>query len=429
METTVRETGDMVRVLEIQADASDLETDVRLALKRLRSKVTLRGFRPGHVPIEMIRRIFRKETEDIIVQDLVEEVYEDLIDGSDSYDTVGPSHEISRDYKLDGDLSVKIEFYVIPEIELKDLSTQILEVPSCEVTDQAVNFFIKTRLAQHLERRPLKEGERIGEKNVGVLDRVKYEMVEVDHETGHLLIGKKINPEGEFFDYGFSMEMEPEYDKLGDAFTGSTVGDELLIDPPRDDSLVQVEPPGSNCRVKIKEAYRFDWPEIDDGWASKITDKCCDSSEELNQWVEGYLDFRFKRESSARAINTLKGRMLELHPFSIPSEIVDQTCNNMGLTQDPIQREIVAKHLQFNILMSAIQGQLDDLLQQKSLESESSDQNNLDEESAQRGMMDSLLKLFEVRYIPVSEKVSMEILVREADYPLDEVVEGADLTA
>ena len=200
METIVRETGDMIRILEITATATDLEVDLRMALRKQQSVTTLRGFRPGRVPLKMVRRVFAEEVKAIVVESLVKEVFEDLI--HENYKVLGEAREVRRDYDLDGDLTVQIEFFVLPEIKLKDLTGMVLETPVLEVNDAVVDFFMKKQIAAHLERRPLKSGERIGEEGVGVMDLVEYEVSKIDRETGRVLIGGKPHQKKRIFEYG-----------------------------------------------------------------------------------------------------------------------------------------------------------------------------------------------------------------------------------
>jgi len=414
METNVYETGDMVRVLEIKADASDLETDIRLALRELQSKARLRGFRQGNVPIKMIRNMFAKEVKEIVIDRLVREVFEDVISGTGKYEIIGSIHEIFRDYKLDGDLLIRIEFYVIPKIEVKDLIGQVLELPLCEITDSTVNFFIKSRLANHLEPRPLREGEVIGEEDVGIMDQVTFEMIRVDHDTGYVLIGQPSDTKEKFFDYGNAEYMGPEYDAYRDLFTGSTVGDELIIDEPKGHSSIEVELSDSDYRAKVIEAYRFDWPTIDNEWAGKITDGSLSSGELLDQWAKTYLELRFDGMNDRVKVNAMASRIQELYPFSIPSELIDSIQEELDSIQEEssMPRDQVLQNFRFGIVLSAIKGQLSQLVHEQS--SESSDQSIVPTELTYDELVSALLDQFELKYTPISDSNVLYLIAIES---------------
>ena len=409
METLVRKTGDMVRVLEIKADASDLETDVRLALKKQKSMAELRGFRPGRVPVKMIRRVYAKEVENIVVGDLIQEVYEDMIEGNDEYQVFGSPDIIHQNYRLDQDLEVQIEFFVAPEIELKDLSGQVLEVPAGEVTDDVIEFFIKKRMAAHLKPRPLNNMERIGRGREGALDRVTYELVEVDRNTGRVLIGRDTEAAVRVFDYShFRYSGIDEYSEYAEAFMGCVVGDEVLIDKidaDGDTSSIQVKLQELDYRVKILEAHRFDFPEINDEWASKITKNEVRSAKILYNWIQAEITEEFERINQEILKTYLIERMLDLHPFSIPPALSNKFSDEEMDVSPSIfvgkndKAKLINRQLCWELLFRGIRGQLGEGFSEKSTYPTSSEENiDLLEEK----IIGQLLEMFEIRHIPLS---------------------------
>ena len=411
METFVRKTGDMVRVLEIKAEASDLETDVRLALKNQQSMANLRGFRRGRVPLNMVRRLYAKDIEQVVVETLIKEVFEDIVEGSGKYKLLGKIQEIHREYELDGDLKVQIEFFVVPEIEFKNLSGQVLEVPFAEVTDDMVDFFIQKRMRPHLESRPLEQGERIGEGHNGAFDRVKYELVEVDRETGRVLIGKDISPKEKMFDYGSPGRVKPEeYEDYVNAFAGCSKGDEVLIDKDiivKNDSPIQAESIESDYRVKILEAYRFDFPEIDEEWVGKIIKGVEGvSADALYVLVRGYLLGAFKDVNRDILETHLKDRMLELYPFSIPTSLMDQLLATnteafgSAFAEERDSLDELKKDLCWRFLLEEVGTEFGEDLPEEFKDP------NLSEEEIERvasshmdSVIDQLLKKFEIKYL------------------------------
>lgn len=365
MEVNVLETGDMVRVLEIKATASDLETDVRLALRKLQSATTLRGFRPGRVPIKMIRRMRREDVKNEIVDNLTKEVFEDMVKSSDQYRLLGTPREIRRDYELDEDLLVQVEFNVVPQVELQDVTGQVLEIPvSGEITERVIEFFVRKRMSANLVMRPLEEGEKIGEGAVGMLDRVEFRITEIDSETGMVLIGS--DSEVEVFEFGDPEDLETEIgDKCRAAFTGRAVGDKVHLDYAENGGLrLSVTEVESYFQAEILEAFRFEWPEIDDGWATIISREEVDSAEKLWDWVREYLSMFFGERNRNVMDFLFMGRMHALHPINIPASLAEEMRKNLldewgdnSRTQDALQGQM--EHLQWLILREAIKGQVD----------------------------------------------------------------------
>ncbi|MCY3594086.1 MAG: hypothetical protein F4069_07945 [Rhodothermaceae bacterium] len=432
METFVRETGDMVRVLEIKAEASDLETDVRLAVKKQQSVTVRRGFRPGHVPRKMIRRIHASEIEDIVVQDLVKEVFEDIVIRSDKHDVVGRPREISREYKLEEDLHVQIEFYVLPKIELKDFTEQVLEVPVAEVTGDLVQYLIKIRMAPHLPIRSLNTDEKIGEADLGMFDRITFEYENVDRKTGHVLIGAGDTKTKQYFDYATAVRMGPEHLEFGETFKGYSAGDEFVIEDDESNSgLVRTDSKESNLRVKILEAERYDWPEIDDEWAAKISDDSVNSPKELNGWAQKYLEDSCEKASRRMLEGLVQKRICELHPFSIPVEFLEEI-NSLepgALQETPTGKQLadmMREQVRWNLLLPAIEERLNSTLPEESSASESANENAEQEGSSEKKILAELAEQFKIKQIPATEWQMMRIVAEENPVNKPTPTDGAD---
>ena len=426
MEVNVLETGDMVRVLEIKATASDLETDVRLALRKLQSATTLRGFRPGRVPIKMIRRMRGEDVKNEIVDNLTKEVFEDMVKSSDQYRLLGTPREIRRDYELDEDLLVQVEFYVVPQVELQDVTGQVLEIPvSDEITERVIEFFIRRRMSRHLANRPLEEGEKIGEGAVGMLDQVEYRVTEVDSVTGLVLIGSESKKEK--FDFGGAEGLDPEAGHVyRTAFTGRIVGDKVNLSDTEDEGLQSADTEKkSYFQAEILDALRFEWPEIDDGWATIVSEKEVNTAEELQGWARENLSNFFEEHSKYVLDFQFINRMQVLHPFNFSTSFAEEMRGNLlgkwGNDPNALQylQDYMA-HLRWLILLEAIEGQIElDSSEEVDPISDNETKPEVDSEivAGSEGLRSNpltahLLEQFEVSEIPVPEEGMMHLIAK-----------------
>ena len=60
MNITRENTGDLKAVLKVQVDKSDFQDKAEKVLRDYRKKAAIKGFRPGMVPIEIIRKMYGK---------------------------------------------------------------------------------------------------------------------------------------------------------------------------------------------------------------------------------------------------------------------------------------------------------------------------------------------------------------------------------
>ncbi len=416
METHVRETGDMVRVLEITADASDLETDVRLAEKKQQKLTVRRGFRPGHVPMKMIRRICASEIQDIVVQELVEEVYEDMVGQNREYRTIGKPREIQCNYKLGGDLHIQIEFYVLPKLELKDLAGQVVEVPVSSVSNKLIEYVKRIHMIPYLTTRPLQEDERIGELNAGMFDKVTYKSENIDPETGFVLIGGRSEDVKEY-NFGEAILISDAAHELGEMFEGHSVGNQIVLNQNDDSSdLVRLDSMDSDLRIEILAAERYEWPEIDDEWAAKISDHSVDSPEELDEWAQEYLENILGELSEELVEAMVKERMVALHPFTIPEGFMEQAKSLMSDELHAVVKELeitdrLRRDMRWMLLLRALSEELKTTL----WDSPDTDALSIDadmESSDEVEIMSRLVDQFEVKEVPATELMMMHIVAK-----------------
>jgi trigger factor len=427
MEVNVLETGDMVRVLEIKATAADLETDVRLALRKLQSATTLRGFRPGRVPIKMIRRLRAEDVKNEIVDNLTKEVFEDMVKGSDEYQLLGTPRETRRNYELDEDLLIQVEFYVVPQVELQDITGQVLEIPVAgEITERVIEFFIRKRMSRHLANRPLEEGEKIGEGTAGMLDQVEYRITEIDSVTGLVLLGSESKVET--FDFGGTEGLDPDTDDgYRTAFTGRVVGDKVNLNETEDEVPRSTDTEKkSYLQVEILEALRFEWPEIDDGWATTVSEKEVNTAEELQEWARECLSSFFEGHSKYVLDFQFMNRMQVLHPFNLSTSFAEEMRGNfLGKWMDDPSAlaylQDYMAHLRWLILLQAIEGQVDlgsseEVVEIPDSEIEPEADSEIIAESEQlrsNPLTAHLLKQFEVTEIPVPEEGMMYLIAKD----------------
>ena len=122
MRTSIQKISDVEYDLEIKATAEDLAGDLTKAIRQQRGQTTLKGFRPGHVPLSVVKRIYGKSLAYGIAEQHVQNAYEVEIMGDDTYKVLGQPTITDLTYEYDGDLRTVVRFGVRPEFELAVLS-------------------------------------------------------------------------------------------------------------------------------------------------------------------------------------------------------------------------------------------------------------------------------------------------------------------
>lgn len=326
METIVRETGELTRVLEVTAEAADLEIDVKVALRKRQIATHMKGFRPGRVPVHLIRRMYGDEVAASVADEFVKEVFEDLVLQSGEHDVIGQPTVIKLDYDLDSDMEAHIEFEVRPNVELQDLSNKVLELPVKVVSDESVHLRMKELQEKEAELRPLSDEETIGEEEAGAQDYVEIDAVAVDPESRVVLIGESKSEVAIDFSAD-QYEDDPEYAALRAALKGKRVGDEVFVsflESPEAEALIETRPGKKAYRATVKEAKRRELPEMDNDWAERVTEGKAKTVAELQEQTKAMLEEYLPRQNELIKYYTVKARVAELHPFALPKGIIDR---------------------------------------------------------------------------------------------------------
>src|SRR5919106_1459476 len=137
------------RELKVVIGAEELERRLSARLDELKGKARLKGFRPGHVPKEHLRKVYGRSVMAEVVQQAVAETSREALSQRDERPAFQPSvglpedqAEIDKIFAGTSDLAYTLSFEVLPKIELMDFSKLVLERPVAEVTDADIDSSI-----------------------------------------------------------------------------------------------------------------------------------------------------------------------------------------------------------------------------------------------------------------------------------------------
>ena len=149
MQVTETAAAGLKREYRVVVPATDLEAKVNERLDDLQGRVQLRGFRPGKVPVEHLKRLYGKAAMAEVIDAAVREANSKIVTDhgfklASQPNVVLPSDEAAVEAVIAGksDLAYTVELEIVPPITLADFKTIKLErlvapVAEAEI-DQAV---------------------------------------------------------------------------------------------------------------------------------------------------------------------------------------------------------------------------------------------------------------------------------------------------
>ena len=124
------------RKLKVVIGAEELERRLSARLDELKDRARIKGFRPGRVPKEHLRKVYGRSVMAEVVQQAVAETSREAISQRDERPAFQPTvvlpedeAEIDKIFSGASDLAYTLSFEVMPKIETMDFGKIALEKP------------------------------------------------------------------------------------------------------------------------------------------------------------------------------------------------------------------------------------------------------------------------------------------------------------
>ncbi|MEE4294233.1 MAG: trigger factor [Xanthomonadales bacterium] len=157
MQVSVENTGGLERKLTIQIPGDDIKQKLESRLRELGKQVRIKGFRPGRVPLSVVRQRYGKQARQEIIGDAVQASLRQAIADENLRPAAMPRMDNPPRDLDDGNLEFEAIIEVYPEIDTIDAAKLEIEQPVAEVQDSDIDEMLQTLREQ---RRSWNEVER-----------------------------------------------------------------------------------------------------------------------------------------------------------------------------------------------------------------------------------------------------------------------------
>lgn len=319
METTITPVNEVEYDLNITATAEDLAPEIDKLLRQQRSRATMKGFRTGKVPLQLVKKMYGKAIAYEYAERTVQSTYEERILDSGDYEVLGQPVLTKLDYELDGDLDATIRFGVRPDVELVDLSGESLDKLVKDITDEDVEKELEALRERHADLVPV-EDEPVAEDHLVVFD-----VQELDPETQTPIIGKRDEDRSLILN-AEAIEQSPFLQALRDALLGANIDDRVRFQFAHDEAHGD-HPAGEthahHFEATVKEIKRRELPELDDAFAAEVSDDQFIDLDELRAEIRKEMEQAWAKRGREFLEGAIVSRMIELHPVPVPASITD----------------------------------------------------------------------------------------------------------
>ena len=307
MQKNITNVSETEQELEIILTAEEYQPEYDSELEEARRSVKIKGFRPGHVPAGMLKRMIGPSIEAGVAEKMASKHFAAIAEE----EKINPASRAQiESYNFeDGKLTIRISYEIHPEFELKDISTYTFTQAEYTVTDEDVDREIKLILRGHgtmvSSEEPAVEG-----------DTVIGDVTKLDAEGNPVEGSKNEN-------HHFNLEYLPADNPFRVALEGKKAGDvvDVTIEPKEEGGET------SRFRVEIKEVKRLELPELDDELVKEISHQRFENVEDFKGDVRLQIVQHFSDKSEHDLLEAISAKFIEEHPVPTPKAMVAQFQN------------------------------------------------------------------------------------------------------
>jgi trigger factor len=305
---------DLKRELQVEVPADTVESEINTKLNDFRKQSTIKGFRKGKAPMNMIRSLYGDEARAMVADELIKSTLNDAVKEKELR-IAGPPTLTALDFNEAGDLVYSAEVEVFPE--LGEVSYNDLEITkeTVELKDEEVEEivgFYRQRFSDLREvNRPAKDD-----------DVVIVDLAKVDDPRG-------IMPQDQFVDVEIDLAKGMTVTEFKEQMPGMSAGEvkEIRVEYAEDYPDERFAGANITYSARVKAVKERILPEFDDALAKRSGQ--AETALELKLKIRQ--DLENEKQDVAR--NKTRGQLIEQvckqNPIPIPDSLVEEYLNAM----------------------------------------------------------------------------------------------------
>ncbi|MGH7124027.1 MAG: trigger factor [Stellaceae bacterium] len=306
MQITETATEGLRREFKVVIPAADIEQRVSSRLSEIGRTVRLPGFRPGKVPMTVLKRRYGPAVMGEVLERAVNDTSSEALREQNLRPALQPKVEITA-FNEGTDLEFKLAVEVLPEIQPMDFGELKLEKLKPEVPEDEVQRAL----------------ERVAKQ------QRKSETVERAAETGDVVVidfkgsvdGKEF-PGGSADGYSLELGTSSFIPGFEDQLIGAKAAEARTVSVtfPADYGAADLAGKAASFDVKVKEVRALQAQPIDDSLATAVG---LEKLDELRQSLSEQIERNYDDLARQRLKRTLLDRLAERHEFAVPQGMVD----------------------------------------------------------------------------------------------------------
>lgn len=308
MNITETSADGLKREYKVVISAQDIEQKVNGRLDELRRTVQLPGFRPGKVPVAVIKQRYRGGVLAEVLEDAISDSSRQALSDRGLRVALQPKIEVDK-YEDGGDLGYTMGVELLPDIEPGDFGGIELEKPVAPVDDKAVEEALERLASAQSVQAPVTEDRPAEMGDIAVIDFAGS----VDGEALPGMDGK---------DYPLELGAGRFVPGFEEQLVGVKAGEHRTVNVtfPEDYPHERLKGAATVFEVDVKELRKNVPAELNDELAKEFG---MESLEKLREAVGDRIKGEYANVSRQRVKRQLLDKLAEGHSFEVPAGMVD----------------------------------------------------------------------------------------------------------
>ena len=310
MQVTEQSVNGLERTIKIQVPSADIDTAVQKKLQSLAKEVRLNGFRPGKVPLQVVRKRFGGQVRQEVLGDIINESYHNAMT-QENYRPAGmPSIEPVANEETPEEFAYTATFEVYPEIELASLNGSSVVKTDSSVEESDLDEMMETLRQQRKVwndvDRPAATGDQVVMDFTGSIDGEEF-------------------PGGSAKDAPLELGSNSMIPGFEDQLVGVSKGDEktISVNFPDDYRATDLAGKEAQFQITVHAVKMSELPEVNDEFAKEF------GVEEggvqgLRADIKENMERELKQALENRDKQAVMDLLLEKNDFPVPGSLIKE---------------------------------------------------------------------------------------------------------
>ena len=308
MQVTETKTEGLLYEFSITVPAAEIETVVTNRLNEIKKTAKIPGFRPGKVPVQMLRKQYGPSIMGEVLERTVGETSQKAMEERELRPVAQPKIEVVK-FEDGSDLEYTMAIEVMPDVNPMDFSKIKLERMVVKADEEEITNALDRLASAHKTTEPIAGKRKSKSGDVVMIDFVGK-------------VGGEKFAGGKAEDYSLELGSGSFIPGFEDQVIGAKAGDHVEVNVKFPDEYGAEDLAGKDAvfEVDVKEIHEANPAVIDDELAKKVG---MDDLETLKTNIREEHEREFKDMARQRMKRSLLDELEENHDFDIPQTLVE----------------------------------------------------------------------------------------------------------